>query len=83
MAEEEKPAGLCGTEVKGDGACLLGVPFIESYEGLWGLEGDGVKGCHVLTFESHDAMNLHLGITQFGHPGQLEPHVVVFVHNLG
>jgi hypothetical protein len=28
-------------------------------------------------------VNLHFGITLFGHPGELESHVVVFIHNLG
>uniref|UniRef100_A0A8C8GMX2 Uncharacterized protein n=1 Tax=Oncorhynchus tshawytscha TaxID=74940 RepID=A0A8C8GMX2_ONCTS len=83
VAKEEKPVRLCGTEVEGDGARLLGVPLVERDEGPRGLEGDGVKGRHVLAFKGHNAVNLHFGITLFGHPGELESHVVVFIHNLG
>lgn len=66
MAEEEKAVGLCGPEVKGDGACLLGVPLVENYERLRRFECDGVQGGHVLTFKSHGAVDLHLGIAQLG-----------------
>lgn len=82
VAEEQKAVGLCGAEVKGDGACLLGVPLVENYERLGRLECDGIQGGHVLTFKSHSAVDLHLGITQLGQPGQFESHVIVFVHNL-
>uniref|UniRef100_A0A3Q3IL84 Uncharacterized protein n=1 Tax=Monopterus albus TaxID=43700 RepID=A0A3Q3IL84_MONAL len=51
MAEQQEAAGLCGAEVKGDRACLLGVPLRQGYEGLRGLKGDRVQGCHVLAAE--------------------------------
>lgn len=82
VAEEQKAVGLRGAEVKGDGARLLGVPFVENNERLGCLKRDGVQGGHVLTFKSHSAMDLHLGIAQLGQPGQFESHVIVFVHNL-
>lgn len=82
MAEEEEAVGLCGAEVEGDGARLLGVPLVEDDKRLWRLEGDGVQSGHVLALEGHGAVDLHLGITLLGHPGQLKSHVVVFVHNL-
>ncbi len=82
MAEEEKAVGLCGAEVEGDGACFLSVPLVEDDKRLWRLECDGVQSGHVLALEGHSAMDLHLGITQLGQPGQLKSHVIVFVHNL-
>ena len=82
MAEEEKAVGLCGAEVKGDGARLLGVPLVEDDIGLWRLEGDGVQSGHVLTLKGHGTVDLHLGVTLPGQPGQLQSHVIVFVHNL-
>ncbi|KAJ0066725.1 hypothetical protein NL108_002359, partial [Boleophthalmus pectinirostris] len=82
MAEEEQSVGLGGPEVKGDGAGLLGVPLVEDDVRLGGLKGDGVQGGHVLTFKSDSAMDFHFRITLFGQSGQLQPHVVVFVHNL-
>uniref|UniRef100_A0A3Q3F696 Uncharacterized protein n=1 Tax=Labrus bergylta TaxID=56723 RepID=A0A3Q3F696_9LABR len=82
VAEEQEAIRLCGAEVKGDGARLLGVPLVQDNEGLRCLECDGIQSGHVLTLESHSAMDLHLGITQFGQPGQLKSHIVVFVHNL-
>lgn len=63
MAEEEKAVGLCGAEVKGDGACLLSVPLAEDDKRLWRLECDGVQSCHILTLKGHGTMDLHLGIT--------------------
>uniref|UniRef100_A0A8C2WN20 Uncharacterized protein n=1 Tax=Cyclopterus lumpus TaxID=8103 RepID=A0A8C2WN20_CYCLU len=82
MAEEQKTVGLCGAEVEGDGARLLSVPLVEDDKRLWRLECDGVKSGHILALEGHSAMDLHLGITLLGHPGQLKSHIVVFVHNL-
>lgn len=82
VTEEQKAVGLRGAKVKGDGARLFRVPLVEYYKRLWRLEGDGVESGHILALEGHSAMNLHLGITQLGHTGQLKPHVVVFVHNL-
>lgn len=82
MAEEQKAIGLRGAEVKGDGACLLGIPLVENYERLGRLKRDGVQGGHILTFKSHSALDLHLGIAQLGQPGQFNSHVTVLVHNL-
>lgn len=82
MAKEEEAVGFCGAEVKGDGACLLSVPLVEDNKRLWSLKCDGVQSGYVLTLEGHSTMDLHLGITLLGQPGQLESHVVVFVHNL-
>lgn len=82
VAEEEQSVGLCGAEVKGDGARLLGVPLVEDDKRLRRLKRYRVQSGHVLTFEGHNALDLHLGIAQFGQPGKLQPHVVVFVHNL-
>lgn len=82
VAEEQKAIWLRGAEVKRDGACLLGVPLVENYERLRRLERDRVQGSHILTLKGHGAMDLHLGIAQLGQPGQFEPHVIVFVHNL-
>uniref|UniRef100_A0A3P8T3N0 Uncharacterized protein n=1 Tax=Amphiprion percula TaxID=161767 RepID=A0A3P8T3N0_AMPPE len=42
VAEKEKSVGLCGSEVKGDGACLLSVPLVEDDKRLGCLKGDGV-----------------------------------------
>lgn len=63
VAEEQKPIWLRGAEVKGDGACLLGIPLIENDERLGRLECDGVQGSHVLTLKGHCSVDLHLGIT--------------------
>ncbi len=82
MAEEEEAIRLCGAEVKGDRACLLSVPLVEDDKRLWGLKRDGVQSGHVFTLEGHSTMDLHLGITQLGQPGQFKSYVVVFVHNL-
>ncbi|KAJ0005079.1 hypothetical protein NQD34_011293, partial [Periophthalmus magnuspinnatus] len=82
MAEEEQSVRLGGPEVKGDRAGLLGVPLVEDDVRLGGLKGDGVEGCHVLAFKSYGAVDFHLRIALFGQTGQLQPHVVVFVHNL-
>uniref|UniRef100_A0A665WVQ0 Uncharacterized protein n=1 Tax=Echeneis naucrates TaxID=173247 RepID=A0A665WVQ0_ECHNA len=79
---EEKAVGLCGAEVKGNGACLLGVPFVEDDEGFWRLKCDGVQSGHVLTLESHSSVDLHLGIALSSQPGELKSHVIVFVNNL-
>uniref|UniRef100_A0A4W6E523 Uncharacterized protein n=1 Tax=Lates calcarifer TaxID=8187 RepID=A0A4W6E523_LATCA len=69
MAEEEKAVGLCGTEVKRYGACLLSVPLVEDDERLWCLKCDRVQSGHVLTLKGHSTMDLHLGITLPGQPG--------------
>lgn len=82
VAEEEQAVGLRGAEVERDGARLLCVPLVEYDEGLWCLERDGVQRGHVLAFEGHSAVDLHLRIAQLGKPGQLKSHVIVFVHNL-
>lgn len=82
VAEEQKAVRLRGAEVEGDGAGLLGVPLVENYERLGCLKCDGVQGGHVLTFKGHGAMDLHLGVSQLGQPGQFKSHVIVFVHNL-
>lgn len=82
MAEQEKAVGLCGAEVKGDGARLLSVPLVKDYERLWCLERDRVQSGHILALEGHSAVDLHLGIAQLGQSGQLQSHVIVFVYNL-
>lgn len=82
MAEEEEAIGLCGAEVKGDGACLFSIPLVENDERFRCLKGDGVQSGHVLTLKGHSSVDLHLGITVLSQPGQLKSHVVVFVHNL-
>lgn len=82
MAEKEKAVGLSGAEVKRDGACLLGIPLVEDDKRLRRLKRDGVQSGHVLTLKGNSAMDLHLGITQLGQPGQLKPHIVVFVNHL-
>lgn len=82
VAEEQEAVGLRGAEVEGDGARLLCVPLVEDDERLGRLERDGVQSGHVLALEGHGAVDLHLQVAQLGQPGQLEPHVVVFVHNL-
>lgn len=82
MAEEEKTVGLCGAEVKGDRTRLLCIPLVEHDIRLWRLKRDWIQSGHVLALESHDAMDLHLGVTLPGQPGQLKSHVIVFVHDL-
>uniref|UniRef100_A0A4W6D9L7 Uncharacterized protein n=1 Tax=Lates calcarifer TaxID=8187 RepID=A0A4W6D9L7_LATCA len=42
VAEQQEAAGLCSAEVKGNRACLLGVPLGQGDVGLGGLEGNGV-----------------------------------------
>uniref|UniRef100_A0A8C8STH0 Uncharacterized protein n=1 Tax=Pelusios castaneus TaxID=367368 RepID=A0A8C8STH0_9SAUR len=51
MAKEQQPVGLGGAEVKGDGACLLGVPLGQGDVGLGRLKGDRVQRRHVLAAE--------------------------------
>lgn len=82
VTKEQEAVGLGGAEVEGDGARLLGVPLVEDDERLWRLERDGVQRGHVLALEGHRALYLHLRVAQLGQPGQLQPHVVVFVHDL-
>lgn len=82
MAEEEKAIGLCGAEVKGDGASLLSIPFVEDDKRLGRLKCNGVQSGHILTLEGHGTMDFHLGVTLSGQPGKLKSHIVVFVHNL-
>lgn len=82
VTEEQEAVGFSGTEVEGDGASLLRVPFVEDDERLRRLKRDGVQRGYVLALEGHSALDLHLGVAQLGQSGQLEPHVVVFVHDL-
>ena len=82
VAEEQQPVGLGGAEVERDRARLLGVPLVQGDEGLGRFEGDGVEGRHVLALEGHHAVDLHLGVPLLRHPGELQTHIVVFVHDL-
>lgn len=82
VAEEQESAGLCGAEVKGDGACLLCVPFGQRDVGLGGLEGDGVQRCHIFTTEHKVAVQGNFGVPLDGQPGKLELEVIVLVHHL-
>lgn len=82
VAEKEKAVGLCGAEVKGDGACLFSIPLVQNDERFGRLKCDGVQSGHVFTFEGHSPVDLHLGIALLCQPGQLESHIVVFVDNL-
>lgn len=82
VAEEQEAVGFGSAKVEGDGARLLCVPLVEDDERLWRLERDGVQRGHVLALEGHGALDLHLRVAQLGQPGQFEPHVVVFVHDL-
>uniref|UniRef100_A0A3Q1K7D1 Uncharacterized protein n=1 Tax=Anabas testudineus TaxID=64144 RepID=A0A3Q1K7D1_ANATE len=82
VAEEKKAIGLCGAEVKGDGAGLLGIPFVEDDIRLGRFKCNWVQSGHILTLKGHSAMDFHFGITLSGQSGQLKSHIVVFVHNL-
>lgn len=82
VAEEEQAIRLSGAEVERDGAGLLCRPLVERDKGLGGLEGDGVQRGHALTLEGHRATHLHLGVTLLGKPRELQPYVIVLVHNL-
>uniref|UniRef100_A0A3B3BCZ1 Uncharacterized protein n=1 Tax=Oryzias melastigma TaxID=30732 RepID=A0A3B3BCZ1_ORYME len=82
VAEQQKAAGLHGAEVKGDGACLFGVPLWQGDVGLWGFKGHGVQSGHILTTEHKISIQGDLGVTLDGQPGQLQLKIVVLVDNL-
>ena len=82
VAKEEQAVGLGGAEVEGDGAGLFGVPLAEGDVGLRRLEGDGVQGGDILALEGHHPVHLHLHVSLLSQPGQLQPHIIVLIHNL-
>uniref|UniRef100_A0A3B5AFW7 Uncharacterized protein n=1 Tax=Stegastes partitus TaxID=144197 RepID=A0A3B5AFW7_9TELE len=82
VAEQQKAAGLCSAEVKGDRPCLLGVPLGQGDVGLRGLEGHRVQGCHVLASEHQIAIQGDFGVTLDGQPRQLQLKIIVLVHHL-
>lgn len=51
VAEQQEATGFRSAEVEGDRTRLLGVPLGQGDEGLRGLKGDWVQGCHVLAAE--------------------------------
>lgn len=68
MAEQQESTRLCGAEVERDGPCLLGVPLGQGDEGLSGLKGDRVQGCHVFTAEHKVTIQGDFRVTLDGQP---------------
>jgi len=82
VGEEDEAVGLGGAEIKRNGSHPLGVPFGEADVGLGCLKRNGVQSGHVLTLVGHLALDLHLGVQESSHSGQLEADVIVFIHHL-
>lgn len=82
MAEEEKPVGLGGSEIKGDGAGLLGVPLGQGNVGLGRLKGDRIESGDILATEDQVTVDLHLRISLLGQAGQLQFEVIILVDHL-
>uniref|UniRef100_A0A3B3RC42 Uncharacterized protein n=1 Tax=Paramormyrops kingsleyae TaxID=1676925 RepID=A0A3B3RC42_9TELE len=67
VAEQQQAVGFCGTEVEGDGACLLGVPLVQRDEGLRKITVDGALrdiACELWdTHKGKTQQNLYKGVS--------------------
>uniref|UniRef100_A0A3Q3EH77 Uncharacterized protein n=1 Tax=Labrus bergylta TaxID=56723 RepID=A0A3Q3EH77_9LABR len=68
VAEQKKPAGLCGAEVKRYGTRLLCVPPGQCQVGRRLVEGNRFLGFHILAAEFQVTMDTDLRVSLFSQP---------------